>query len=296
MPSISGFIQSLLAEDMYATGMIEKLDERIQELNSGQLKLLVRFCKRKIPGLTNKTIVDAYSKLLKKATVETERRHEDEVREERDRLRQLKAAHAGVNAKAWDTSHAELDRELAIFQHFLKAKARRVAEEEVMGEEMERLHDQLMALPERRVAADKKKALWSLTGAVFIITGVGLAFLPVALAAAISIAVLTCCTGICSIGLGQLQGRVVTPCSDEKLIKAATRAKAKTLLRVYREEVKRNYEEFERAFAEDMKWRDNWVKACRQEKKERLCTAQNKKMQQTHKSRVAPSSSPSSVD
>lgn len=46
-------------------------------------------------------------------------------------MRELKAAHAGVNAKAWDTSHANLDRELVKFQKFLKAKARRVAEEEV---------------------------------------------------------------------------------------------------------------------------------------------------------------------
>lgn len=46
-------------------------------------------------------------------------------------MSQLKAAHAGVNAKAWDTSHASLDRELAKFQKFLKSKARRVAEEEV---------------------------------------------------------------------------------------------------------------------------------------------------------------------
>lgn len=28
MPSIAAFIQSLLSEDMYATGMIEKMDER----------------------------------------------------------------------------------------------------------------------------------------------------------------------------------------------------------------------------------------------------------------------------
>ena len=51
---------------------------------------------------------------------------------ERERLIKLKAAHAGVNAKAWDTSHASLDRELAKFQKFLKSKARRVAEEEVL--------------------------------------------------------------------------------------------------------------------------------------------------------------------
>lgn len=54
------------------------------------------------------------------------------MRGERERLRQLKAAHAGVNAKAWDTSHASLDKELVKFQKFLKTKARRVAEEEVV--------------------------------------------------------------------------------------------------------------------------------------------------------------------
>lgn len=51
---------------------------------------------------------------------------------ERERLRQLKAAHTGVNAKAWDTSHASLDQELTKFQKFLKGKARRAAEEEVV--------------------------------------------------------------------------------------------------------------------------------------------------------------------
>lgn len=51
---------------------------------------------------------------------------------ERERLRKLKAAHAGVNAKAWNTAHASLDRELVKFQKFLKSKARRAAEEEVL--------------------------------------------------------------------------------------------------------------------------------------------------------------------
>lgn len=54
------------------------------------------------------------------------------VRGERERLRKLKAAHAGANAKAWDTSHANLDKELVKFQKFLKSKARRVGEEEVL--------------------------------------------------------------------------------------------------------------------------------------------------------------------
>lgn len=33
MPSIAGFIQSLLSEDMYATGMLEKTDERSEGRN-----------------------------------------------------------------------------------------------------------------------------------------------------------------------------------------------------------------------------------------------------------------------
>lgn len=57
---------------------------------------------------------------------------ETKVHGERERLKQLKAAHAGVNAKAWDTSHASLDKELAKFQKFLKSKARRIAEEQVL--------------------------------------------------------------------------------------------------------------------------------------------------------------------
>lgn len=32
MPSIAGFIQSLLTEDMYATGLIEKMDERYAQV------------------------------------------------------------------------------------------------------------------------------------------------------------------------------------------------------------------------------------------------------------------------
>lgn len=34
MPSIAGFIQSLLSEDMYATGMLEKMDERLVKMAS----------------------------------------------------------------------------------------------------------------------------------------------------------------------------------------------------------------------------------------------------------------------
>lgn len=67
------------------------------------------------------------------------------VRGERERLSRLKAAHAGVNAKAWDTSHASLDRELVKFQKFLKSKARRFAEEEVL-----QVHDVPFALGHSR--------------------------------------------------------------------------------------------------------------------------------------------------
>lgn len=52
---------------------------RISQLNAGQLKLLVSFVENKVPGLTNKTVLDAYTKLLRKATVETDKRHEEEV-------------------------------------------------------------------------------------------------------------------------------------------------------------------------------------------------------------------------
>lgn len=49
-------------------------------MNAGQLRLLVSFVENKVPGLTNKTVLDAYTKLLRKATAETEKRHEEEVR------------------------------------------------------------------------------------------------------------------------------------------------------------------------------------------------------------------------
>lgn len=52
---------------------------RISQLNAGQLKLLVSFVESKVPGLTNKTVLDAYTKLLQKATAETDKRHEEEV-------------------------------------------------------------------------------------------------------------------------------------------------------------------------------------------------------------------------
>lgn len=47
-------------------------------------------------------------------------------------LRKLRDAHAGTNAKAWDNAHSSLDKELVKFQKFLKSKARRVAEEQVL--------------------------------------------------------------------------------------------------------------------------------------------------------------------
>lgn len=50
----------------------------------------------------------------------------------RERLRKPKDAHAGATAKAWDTAHSSLDKELVKFQTFLKSKARRVAEEQVL--------------------------------------------------------------------------------------------------------------------------------------------------------------------
>lgn len=52
---------------------------RITQLNAGQLRLLVSFVENKVPGLTNKTVLDAYTKLLRKATAETDKRHEEEV-------------------------------------------------------------------------------------------------------------------------------------------------------------------------------------------------------------------------
>ena len=61
------------------TSSCRRAGTRISELNSGQLRLLVRFCETKVPGLTNKTVVDAYTKLLRTATVETDKRHEEEV-------------------------------------------------------------------------------------------------------------------------------------------------------------------------------------------------------------------------
>lgn len=53
---------------------------RISQLNAGQLRLLVEYVQNKVPSLTNKTILDAHRKLLRKAAVETEKRHEEEVR------------------------------------------------------------------------------------------------------------------------------------------------------------------------------------------------------------------------
>lgn len=37
------------------------------------------FVENKVPGLTNKTVLDAYTKLLRKATAETDKRYEEEV-------------------------------------------------------------------------------------------------------------------------------------------------------------------------------------------------------------------------
>ncbi|CAM9818621.1 unnamed protein product, partial [Discosporangium mesarthrocarpum] len=267
MPSIAAFIQSLLAEDMYATGLLEKMDERIHELNNGQLKLLLNYCESKTSGLTNKTVADAYEKLLKKATLERDRRHEEELREEQEKLRELKAAHAGVNAKAWDTSHAGLDCELAKFQRFLKSKARRKAAEEVTAEEIRRLHHQLLALPARRVAADRRRLNWSLAGAVLMLTSPGLAFLPVAFAVAVAVAAAACCGGLVAVGVGQARGHVPMPRLDEGRIARETLSRARGILRGYRAEVRKNYEEFELAFDRDMRWRAAWLAEQKRERR-----------------------------
>lgn len=53
---------------------------RISQLNAGQLRLLIRFVENKVPGLTNTTVLDAYTNLLRKAAVERHKRHEEEVK------------------------------------------------------------------------------------------------------------------------------------------------------------------------------------------------------------------------
>lgn len=65
----------------FVTSSCCRAGTRISELNTGQLRLLVRFCEMKVPGLTNKTVVGAYTKLLRTATVETDKRYEEEVHE-----------------------------------------------------------------------------------------------------------------------------------------------------------------------------------------------------------------------
>ncbi|CAM9366534.1 unnamed protein product, partial [Pylaiella littoralis] len=270
MPSIAGFIQSLLSEDMYATGMLEKMDDRISQLNAGQLRLLVRFTESKVTGLTNKTVLDSYTKLLRKANVETMKRHEEEVRGERERLSRLKAAHAGVNAKAWDTSHASLDRELAKFQKFLKSKARRVAEEEVLQEEMDELHSLLAALPARRVAADAKRNAWWAFGA-FLVVVVGpilvLSLLPMGIWIDVAAFLGVCALAAVCWFVGVLRGIVVVPTLDDDDIEDKTRKRAQQTLKGYRAEVRRTFEATEKIFAADIKWRDDWVEGRKQERR-----------------------------
>eukprot|EP00903_Cladosiphon_okamuranus_P008013 g7730.t1 len=271
MPSIAGFIQSLLSEDMYATGMLEKTDERISQLNAGQLRLLLSFVENKLHGLTNKTVLDAYTKLLQKATAEANKRHEEEVRGERERLSKLKAAHAGVNAKAWDTSHASLDRELAKFQKFLKSKARRVAEEEVLQEEMEKLHSQLLALPARRVAADTKKHTWWAFGAVLVVV-VGpilvLSLVSVGTLVALGAFLAACVLAFVCWFVGMLRGTVVAPTLNDDDIEEKTRKRARETLKGYRAEVRQTFEATEKIFAADMKWRDEWVERRKKERRD----------------------------
>ncbi|CAB1120370.1 unnamed protein product [Ectocarpus sp. CCAP 1310/34] len=283
MPSIAGFIQSLLSEDMYATGMLEKMDERISQLNAGQLRLLISFVENKVPGLTNPTVLDAYTKLLRKATVEREKRHEEEVHGERERLKQLKAAHAGVNAKAWDTSHASLDKELAKFQKFLKSKARRIAEEQVLQEEMEKLHNQLMALPARRAAAETKRhAWWACSAVLFAVVGpiLILTLVPVGVLIAVGAFLATCVLAAVCWFVGVLRGIVVTPALDDDAIEDKTRKRAKETLKGYRADVRRTFEATEEIFAADMKWRDDWAEARKKERRNERRQAKEKALQE----------------
>ncbi|CAN0103190.1 unnamed protein product [Ectocarpus sp. 12 AP-2014] len=290
MPSIAGFIQSLLSEDMYATGMLEKMDERISQLNAGQLRLLISFVEKKVAGLTNPTVLDAYTKLLRKATVEREKRHEEEVHGERERLKQLKAAHAGVNAKAWDTSHASLDKELAKFQKFLKSKARRIAEEQVLQEEMEKLHNQLMALPARRAAAETKRHAWWACGAVlFAVVGpiLILTLVPVGVLIAVGAFLATCVLAAVCWFVGVLRGIVVTPALDDDAIEDKTRKRAKETLKGYRAEVRRTFEATEEIFAADMKWRDDWAEARKTERRDERRQAKEKALKEKEAAAVA---------
>ncbi|CAM9344922.1 unnamed protein product [Ectocarpus fasciculatus] len=283
MPSIAGFIQSLLSEDMYATGMLEKMDERISQLNAGQLRLLISYVEKKVPALTNPTVLDAYTKLLRKATAEREKRHEEEVHGERERLKQLKAAHAGVNAKAWDTSHASLDKELAKFQKFLKSKARRIAEEQVLQEEMEKLHNQLMALPARRAAAETKRHAWWACGAVlFAVIGpiLILSLVPVGVLIAVGAFLATCVLAAVCWFVGVLRGIVVTPALDDDAIEDKTRKRAKETLKGYRADVRRTFEATEEIFAADMKWRDDWAEARKKERRNERRQAKEKALKE----------------
>lgn len=100
---------------------------------------------------------------------------------------------------------------------------------------MEKLHNQLLALPARRVVADNKKHTWWGVGAVLVVV-VGpilvLSLLPVGVLVALGAFLAACVLAVVCWFVGMLRGIVVVPTLDDDAIEDKTRNRARETLKV----------------------------------------------------------------
>ena len=100
---------------------------------------------------------------------------------------------------------------------------------------MEKLHNQLLAVPARRVAADTRRHTWWALGAVLVVV-VGpilvLSLLPVGAFVAVGAFLGVCGLAAACWFVGVIRGIVVVPSLDDDAIEDKTRKRAKETLKV----------------------------------------------------------------
>lgn len=115
------------------------------------------------------------------------------------------------------------------------APARALLPEPHKKEEMEKLHRQLLALPERRALAETKRHGWWALGAVlFAVVGpiLVLCLLPVGVLIAVGAFLAVCALAVACGFIGVLRGMVVVPALNDDVIEDKTRKRARETLKV----------------------------------------------------------------
>ncbi|CAM9675418.1 unnamed protein product [Chrysoparadoxa australica] len=198
--------------------------------------------------------------------------------------------HHHHQAKAWETTHAGLDKELQKFQKYMKRKAKKIATEEIKHKEKRRLFEATTKLPETRVRARRARLKYCTFGwllfiaAVFILIheGVTAEYGEIRYTdAAIAAIVLGIVFGLLCACLGYLKGMVSEPEWQKDKVRQQIKERQQEQLAVMEADVRHNYEIFEEKFAKDVKWQREWSKSQR-----KLCLSSTKKKKKS--SQVAP--------